>query len=97
MTDYTIVEKYQQNKSRSIAIRPFFNPDKQNMGLENYGMLFRSLLLDLCNLSLDYLLFLLSTRTIITFTSFTPLRKLTTGYGPRPLNKFLFRKYGWSI
>lgn len=38
MTDYTIVEKYQQNKSRSIAIRPFFNPDKQNMGLENYGM-----------------------------------------------------------
>lgn len=38
MNDYTIVEKYQQNKSRSIAIRPFFDPNKQNMGLENYGM-----------------------------------------------------------
>lgn len=35
---YTIVEKYQQNKKRSIAIRPFFDPNKQNMGLENYGM-----------------------------------------------------------
>jgi len=38
MTDYTIVEKYQQNKSRTIAIRPYFDPTKQNMGLENYGM-----------------------------------------------------------
>ena len=38
MSDYTIVEKYQQTKSRSIAIRPFFDPTKQNMGLENYGM-----------------------------------------------------------
>jgi hypothetical protein len=38
MSDYTIVEKYQQNKSKSIAIRPFFNSSKQNMGLENYGM-----------------------------------------------------------
>lgn len=38
MNDYTIVEKYQQNKSRSIAIRPYFDPNKQNMGLENYGM-----------------------------------------------------------
>ena len=38
MSDYTIVEKYQQNKSRTIAIRPFFDPSKQNMGLENYGM-----------------------------------------------------------
>lgn len=38
MTDYTIVEKYQQRKNKSIAIRPFFNPNKNNMGLENYGM-----------------------------------------------------------
>ena len=38
MNDYTIVEKYQQNKSRTIAVRPFFDPNKQNMGLENYGM-----------------------------------------------------------
>jgi hypothetical protein len=38
MNDYTIVEKYQQTKSRSIAIRPFFDPAKQNMGLEKYGM-----------------------------------------------------------
>jgi hypothetical protein len=38
MESYTIVEKYQQNKSRSIAIRPYFDPNKQNMGLENYGM-----------------------------------------------------------
>lgn len=36
--DYTIVEKYQQNKNKTIAIRPFFNKNKQNMGLENYGM-----------------------------------------------------------
>jgi hypothetical protein len=38
MSDYTIVEKYQQNKSKTIAIRPYFDPNKQNMGLENYGM-----------------------------------------------------------
>ncbi len=38
MSDYTIVEKYQQTKNDSIAIRPYFNPGKQNMGLENYGM-----------------------------------------------------------
>jgi len=38
MSDYTIVEKYQQGKNKQIAIRPFFNADKQNMGLENYGM-----------------------------------------------------------
>jgi hypothetical protein len=38
MEDYTIVEKYQQSKDTTIAIRPYFNPDKQNMGLENYGM-----------------------------------------------------------
>tara|TARA_R100000697_G_scaffold122142_1_gene150915 strand:+ start:614 stop:1630 length:1017 start_codon:yes stop_codon:yes gene_type:complete len=38
MEDYTIVEKYQQRKKKAIAIKPFFNPSKQNMGLENYGM-----------------------------------------------------------
>jgi hypothetical protein len=38
MSDYTIVEKYQQNKNTAIAIRPFFNPNKDNMGLQNYGM-----------------------------------------------------------
>jgi hypothetical protein len=38
MEDYTIVEKYQQRKSAAIAIRPFFNGAKANMGLENYGM-----------------------------------------------------------
>ena len=40
MSDYTIVEKYQQTKqASSIAIRPYFNPNKEaNMGLENYGM-----------------------------------------------------------
>tara|TARA_B100001778_G_C18595262_1_gene634348 strand:- start:396 stop:1412 length:1017 start_codon:yes stop_codon:yes gene_type:complete len=38
MEDYTIVEKYQQRKQKAIAIKPFFNPSKQNMGLENYGM-----------------------------------------------------------
>ena len=35
MEDYTIVEKYQQaKKTSSIAIRPYFNPGKENMGLE---------------------------------------------------------------
>ena len=34
MEDYTIVEKYQQKKKQSVAIRPFFNPSKENMGLE---------------------------------------------------------------
>lgn len=39
MSDYTIVEKYQQSKQASaIAIRPYFNPSKENMGLQNYGM-----------------------------------------------------------
>ena len=38
MSDYTIVEKYQQGKQKTIAVRPFFNQTKQNMGLENYGM-----------------------------------------------------------
>ena len=38
MEDYTIVEKYQQKKAQSIAVRPFFNPNKENMGLEKYGL-----------------------------------------------------------
>ena len=38
MEDYTIVEKYQHSKKTStIAIRPYFNPGKENMGLENWG------------------------------------------------------------
>ena len=38
MSDYTIVEKYQQNKNGAVSIKPFFNPSKDNMGLQNYGM-----------------------------------------------------------
>jgi hypothetical protein len=39
MEDYTIVEKYQHaKKTSSIAIRPYFNPGKENMGLEQYGL-----------------------------------------------------------
>lgn len=38
MEDYTIVEKYQQAKKQTVAIRPFFNPNKENMGLEQYGL-----------------------------------------------------------
>ena len=34
----TIVEKYQQGKSHAIAIRPFFDAQKDNMGLEKYKM-----------------------------------------------------------
>ena len=36
--ELTIVEKYQQGKNKTLAIRPFFDAQKQNMGLENYGM-----------------------------------------------------------
>ena len=36
--DYTIVEKYNANKKKTIAIKPFFNAEKENMGLEKYGM-----------------------------------------------------------
>jgi len=36
--EYTIVEKYNSNKDQTIAIRPFFDSTKKNMGLENYGM-----------------------------------------------------------
>ena len=38
MNDYTIVEKYQQTKDQTIAIKPYFNPSKENMGLEQYGL-----------------------------------------------------------
>lgn len=38
MSDYTIVEKYQQGKAQKIAIRPFFDPSVSNMGLEKYQM-----------------------------------------------------------
>lgn len=38
MSEYTIVEKYQQTKSKTLAVRPFFNPGKENMGLETYGL-----------------------------------------------------------
>lgn len=36
--DFTINEKYQQGKSEKLAIRPFFDDKKENMGLEKYGM-----------------------------------------------------------
>jgi len=36
--DFTIVEKYQQGKEQAIAIRPYFNQEVENMGLEKYGM-----------------------------------------------------------
>lgn len=36
--DFTISEKYQQGKDQKIAIRPFFDTGKENMGLEKYGM-----------------------------------------------------------
>jgi hypothetical protein len=34
----TIVEKYPQNKRSSIAIRPYFDPMVDNMGLQRYGL-----------------------------------------------------------
>lgn len=34
----TIIEKYQANKKKQIAIRPMFNPGKDNMGLEKYNL-----------------------------------------------------------
>ena len=36
--DLTIVEKYQQNKNQSVAIRPYFDEQNENMGLEKYNM-----------------------------------------------------------
>lgn len=35
---YTIVEKYQQSKKKTVSIKPYFNANVENMGLENYGM-----------------------------------------------------------
>jgi len=35
---FTLVEKQQGLKKSSIAIRPYFDPSRDNMGLENYGM-----------------------------------------------------------
>ena len=36
--DVTMIEKYQEGKDQSIAIRTYFDGDMENMGLENYGM-----------------------------------------------------------
>lgn len=38
MSTVTIVEKYPQNKRSSIAIRPYFDPVVDNMGLQKYGL-----------------------------------------------------------
>jgi len=38
MSSVTIVEKYPQNKKSSIAIRPYFDPTVDNMGLQKYGL-----------------------------------------------------------
>lgn len=38
MSTLTIVEGYPQNKKSSIAIRPYFEQAKSNMGLEKYGL-----------------------------------------------------------
>jgi hypothetical protein len=35
---FTLVEKYQQLKQGSIAIRPYFDKSMSNMGLEEYGL-----------------------------------------------------------
>jgi len=34
----TIVEKYPQNKKSTIAVRPYFDPIVDNMGLQKYGL-----------------------------------------------------------
>jgi|TARA_B110000858_G_scaffold59343_1_gene69152 hypothetical protein len=36
--DVTIIEKYQKDKARTIAIKPYFNSGVDNMGLEKYNM-----------------------------------------------------------
>ena len=36
--EVTMIEKYQEGKNQSIAIRTFFDSDIENMGLENYNM-----------------------------------------------------------
>ena len=38
MSSVTIVEKYPQNKKSNIAIRPYFDPVVDNMGLQKYGL-----------------------------------------------------------
>ena len=38
MSGVTIVEKYPQNKKSTIAIKPFFDPMVDNMGLQKYGL-----------------------------------------------------------
>jgi len=38
MSNVTIVEKYPQNKKSSIAIRPYFDVQVDNMGLQKYGL-----------------------------------------------------------
>jgi hypothetical protein len=38
MSSVTIVEGYPQNKKSSIAIRPYFEQTRSNMGLEQYGL-----------------------------------------------------------
>ena len=38
MSSITLVEKYPQNKRSSIAIRPYFESNRGNMGLEKYGL-----------------------------------------------------------
>jgi len=38
MSSVTIVEKYPQNKKSSIAIRPYFDIQVDNMGLQKYGL-----------------------------------------------------------
>ncbi len=34
----TMIEKYPQNKKSTVAIRPFFDPSVDNMGLQKYGL-----------------------------------------------------------
>ena len=38
MEDVTILEKYQKDKARTVAIKPYFDANKDNMGLEKYNM-----------------------------------------------------------
>jgi len=38
MSSITMVEKYPQNKRSSVAIRPYFDPVVENMGLQKYGL-----------------------------------------------------------
>ena len=38
MSSVTIVERYPQNKRSSIAVRPYFDANVDNMGLQKYGL-----------------------------------------------------------